>query len=246
MTREEKNAERSAKVLSGAFVVLLFALMLRLWPVLIASVAVCAVSGAMCLYYVKRAQKSEEKPCGEEPPKAEQTDLHAQFCGLVGAMIAKEYPECDWQWEHPDPLALLKKGEDVYVFLRQKEGYKRALVQMQGFFPKGLTFPDEQKQENAEPPKQIAERVDYDLVAFEWMEANLARLNERCNDAIGAGEGELVLSPSELPERGSWEKLCEMLQREGLQGVQPTEDAIKITLSTAVERRNNVKRDQSV
>ena len=170
----------------------------------------------------------------------------AQFCGLVGAMIAKEYPECDWQWEHPDPLALLKKGEDVYVFLRQKEGYKRALVQMQGFFPKGLTFPDEQKQENAEPPKQIAERVDYDLVAFEWMEANLARLNERCNDAIGAGEGELVLSPSELPERGSWEKLCEMLQREGLQGVQPTEDAIKITLSTAVERRNNVKRDQSV
>ena len=75
------------------------------------------------------------------------------------------------------------------------------------------------------------ENENYELLAFEWVEAHSIVLNERCNEAIGRGDTELILSVDELPVRDSWPDVCCELQRSGLSLVECVADGIKINLT---------------
>ena len=55
--------------------------------------------------------------------------------------------------------------------------------------------------------------------------------NARCNDAIGQGSTEIILTADDLPARESWENVCLELQRTGLEDAVCIAEGIKINLS---------------
>lgn len=46
--------------------------------------------------------------------------------------------------------------------------------------------------------------MDYGLLAFEWVEANLQALNAQCNEVIGSGKDSFRIPASQLPHGDSW------------------------------------------
>lgn len=72
--------------------------------------------------------------------------------------------------------------------------------------------------------------MNYELLAFEWAEAHVIELNDRCNEAIGQGKTELILMSEELPTSESWGNICTELKRAGLEDVEVTPVGIKINL----------------
>ena len=52
-----------------------------------------------------------------------------------------------------------------------------------------------------------------------------------CNDAIGQGLTEIILTADDLPTRESWENVCLELQRAGLEDAVCIAEGIKINLS---------------
>ena len=74
-------------------------------------------------------------------------------------------------------------------------------------------------------------RDNYELLAFEWADAHILELNERCNEAIGQGHTELLLTADELPLTASWPSICEELRRADLRDVECVSEGIIIKLS---------------
>ena len=70
--------------------------------------------------------------------------------------------------------------------------------------------------------------VNYELMAFEWAEANVIGLNERCNNAVGEGKEEMLILADELPVLESWESICTELSRAGLENLEIVPEGIKI------------------
>ena len=107
----------------------------------------------------------------------------------------------------------------------------------------GLAYQTVISQTESEPPKPEAETTEtepkteedvpenYELLAFEWVEANLMSLNSRCNEAIGLGMEELILYADELPVRESWPDICRELMRNDLEEVSCVQDGIRIELT---------------
>ena len=78
---------------------------------------------------------------------------------------------------------------------------------------------------------------NYELIAFEWVEAHIMELNERCNDAIGRGDTRLRLEADELPAEESWPDICEELKRADLTDVSYCPDGIIINLTQGTAER---------
>ena len=90
--------------------------------------------------------------------------------------------------------------------------------------------PDE-SEERTEAPATEQPKENYELIAFEWAESHIFEMNARCNDAIGQGLTEIILTADDLPARESWENVCLELQRAGLEDVECIAEGIKINLS---------------
>ena len=60
----------------------------------------------------------------------------------------------------------------------------------------------------ATPPSDDDIPENYGLIAFQWVEAHVMELNDRCNEAIGEGLTEYLIPASELPVSESWEEIC--------------------------------------
>lgn len=74
--------------------------------------------------------------------------------------------------------------------------------------------------------------MDYGLLSFEWVEANLQRLNVLSNEAIAAGQDEFCVPAEELPHGDSWPALCTELVRNGFAAAQLLADGIRIKIKT--------------
>ena len=84
--------------------------------------------------------------------------------------------------------------------------------------------------------EDIFKNVDFSVVFKNGRMLNpefrkIAELNEKCNDVIGLGNNELVLTIKELPEEKYWEHVRDELVKAGLENVEviPSE-GIKIKL----------------
>ena len=62
------------------------------------------------------------------------------------------------------------------------------------------------------------------------LESHVNELNDRCNEAIGKGQKELILTSEELPVKESWSNCCEELIKAGLKDVEQIPEGIKIIL----------------
>ena len=72
---------------------------------------------------------------------------------------------------------------------------------------------------------------NYELLAFEWVEAHAVDLNERCNECIAQGLTVCLISAEELPESESWQAICNELGHNGIDDCVPTDAGIEINLT---------------
>ena len=84
--------------------------------------------------------------------------------------------------------------------------------------------------ELAENPEEEPETVDYGLLAFEWVEANLQALNAQCNEVIGQGKDSFRIPASQLPHGDSWPLICKELLRNGFAFAEPLADGIQVQI----------------
>ena len=150
--------------------------------------------------------------------------------------MLNEYPNARWIWEAPNALELIELGEEVYILLNRAGGYRKAKVIIQNLQVIGLQYQEIQKkpdesEERTEAPATEQPKENYELIAFEWAESHIFELNARCNDAIGQGLTEIILTADDLPTRESWENVCLELQRAGLEDAVCIAEGIKINLS---------------
>jgi len=120
--------------------------------------------------------------------------------------------------------------------LNRAGGYRRAKVVISNLQVLGIDYnlkPEKPIDEDEEDPvTEGAETpTNYDLVAFEWVDAHIVELNARCNDAIGEGIEELIIGSEELPVKASWPAICKELIKNDLTDVVCIDQGIKINLT---------------
>ena len=224
-----------------------FTFMFRLWPLLVL-VIFCILLGAIRLLFLKakgtteqQAEEVKEKPKSEATEKDVRDLAFSVILTRISDLISSEYPTAKWVLEKPNARKLIERGEDVFVILSGAGGYRRAKVKIRNLQVDGIDYvtaeipskpednvddsdADDAEEENDPVP------VNYELLAFEWAEAHVIELNDRCNEAIGQGKKELILMSEELPTPESWENICTELKRAGLEDVEVVTDGIKINL----------------
>ena len=81
-------------------------------------------------------------------------------------------------------------------------------------------------------------QVNYELIAYEWVDAHIMELNARCNEAIGKNQEALHLMPEELPVKESWANICAELVRAELSDVELQDDGIRIHFKRETQKGN--------
>jgi len=71
-----------------------------------------------------------------------------------------------------------------------------------------------------EPP------VNYERLAFDWVESHMYMLNEKANESLAAEKKEVMFSGEELPNPDSWPAVCSELTRNGFATAELVEDGI--------------------
>ena len=89
---------------------------------------------------------------------------------------------------------------------------------------------DDASSEDESSPDTPAEPVNYELLAFEWVEKNILNLNTRCNEAIAEGEETYLIRAELLPIVDSWPDICEELLHNGFTEAEVLEDGIQVNL----------------
>lgn len=194
-----------------------------------------------------------------EPTEKDVRELaYSVILRRITELVAEEHPEARWVWENPNAKQEIEKGGEVFILLNRAGGYRRARIILQNlqvvridYHPseeEPTTDPeeeentdeetggedespnDEESEDEAPADEEEPAKENYELIAFEWTEAHIMELNERCNEAIGQGFTELVLIAEELPVPESWPDICRELVRAGLEDVEYIPDGIRINL----------------
>ena len=223
-----------------------FTFMFRLWPLLIL-VIFCILFGAVRLKFLKakastvqQAEEVKEEPNRAPTEKDVRNLAYSVILTRISELVSSEYPTAKWVWEKPNARKLIENGEEVCIILSGAGGYRRAKIKIQNLQVVGLEYLAAKLPEKPEVVEEVDEEaideaseptpVNYELLAFEWAEAHVIELNDRCNEAIGQGKTELILMSEELPTKESWENICTELKRAGLEDVEVITDGIKINL----------------
>ena len=219
-----------------------FLFMFRLWVLLIPAIVAIIVL-AIVLVLMKRNDIPEERSVPQtvpeqEPKEADVMSLaYSVILKRIGELVAEFSREAKWVWKEPDAKQRIAAGEDVSIVLNKAGGYKEAKVVIKNLCAVGLEFyvakeapqSDTANPDIKEEPKERAE--NYELAAFEWVEGHILDLNNRCNEEIGHGNSELVLTESELPVKESWLNVCDELKKQGLKKLELVPQGIKIILT---------------
>lgn len=214
----------------------------RLWPILLLIILGIFIAALRLLFLSSKNVEVINPLPPLQVPKPEPTEKDLQKLAYslilkrITEMVLSEYPDARWVWEAPNSQRLIELGEDVYIMLNRAGGYRRAKVILQNFQVIGIQYQTSPVTSNEPDDEEIEEdsadepKVNYELIAFEWAESHVFDLNTRCNDAIGNGLTEIVLTADELPARESWQDICRELIRAGLDNVECVSEGIKINL----------------
>lgn len=232
-----------AIVILGVIALLTF--ICRLWPLLLL-VMLCLIGAAIRLLFLKvkdaTTQQEPEVVSVPEPKPVTERDVKDMAFSVILTRITElveaEYPKAKWVWEKPNAKALVLAGDEAYIILSGAGGYRRARPVVENLQLKSLdymTSKENPKEIETDPIEDIDEDeddievpVNYELMAFEWAEANVIGLNERCNNAVGEGKEEMLIPADELPVPESWECICTELNRAGLENLEIVPEGIKI------------------
>lgn len=222
-----------------SLVLLLF--ICRLWPlILVAILAIIVVLIRMVFLSAKKDAVIEPKPAApikvNVPTEKDVKNLaYSVILRRITELVIKDYPEARWVFEASNARQLIERGDEVYILLNRAGGYRRAKVIISNLQVLSIDYvkideivvtPTESEEEHSEEP--VGE--NYELLAFEWVEAHIMNLNERSNDAIGDGITEIVIQSDELPVAESWPDICKELMRAGIRQAKTVPEGIKINL----------------
>lgn len=233
----KKHIAYELLVVLGMSAILLF--ICRLWPLLI--LALLGMLGAAAWLILANLNAEEpEKPCALLPSH-EQNEALGRIQAQISGMVREEHPNARWIWKTPNAKALVCSGEDASILLNRAGGYREAVVHMSNGEVESVEYLLPQELQNAEaadePEMDDSEPLNYELVAFEWVDANVMALNERCNEGIAHGLDNILLEPAELPGRESWPEICRELERNDMDGCQCEDGGIRISLTGKRSRR---------
>lgn len=258
MNRKEKKGRTVADILILLGMLALLSAICRLWPILL--LMILGIFAAALKTLCSRPDKIEvltPVPLQPEPKQSptikdlEQT-AYSVMQARITELVAQDYPGARWVFETPEAMQEIMTGGEVFILLNRAGGYRRAEVLYQNLQVVGIDYHPDRKTESVslnpwnEGSNQEAESIslrpegedvteepmenNYELLAFEWSEAHILELNERCNEAIGQGKNEILIPLEELPSPESWQNICRELERAGLDGVKIVTDGIAIIL----------------
>lgn len=256
MTKERKQAiAYEALVILNVLGLLTF--ITRLWPILLFIILAIAIAAVRLLFLGTRQPDAAVNPVPDlpalPPPLVtnNEQDLYRIAYGLLQRRITEEllsrYPDVRWIWEASDAMEQMKAGGELTVLLNRAGGYRKAYVTVRNLQFAGLSL---QKAETPCDPspspaadtgtdEDDEEPENYELVAYEWVDQNILRLNNQCQDAIADDQETFYVSDADLPEDPkSWPVICEELVRRGFSGAEPEDDGILIN-SRLESRKEN-------
>ena len=222
---------------------------IRLWPLLLL-LLIGLIAYALWVLFQTARQPAKDKP---EPllmlpaPVSERSIMTSAF-GLLQHRISEQvnlqYPNARWVWSVSDAFNRFTEGQALSILLNGAGGYRKATVQIRNMQFAGLvyhTIPDassqgEQTKGHPSSPKEPpveSKMVDYGLLSFEWVEANMQHLNELSNETVAVGLDEFCISAEELPHGDSWPTVCAELVRNGFEAAEPMADGIHVKIKIA-------------
>lgn len=229
----------------GTLALLLF--VCRLWPILLLVILGIFIAALRLLFL--SVQKVEEIPPLMLPAvRTEPTEQDIQNMTFgtvqqrVTELVAADFPDARWVWKTPNAKSNVAAGNEVRILLNRAGGYREAIVVVRGFQVCRLSYvhveetdalePEDEETEaadsSAEPPQNSSPPENYEYLAFEWVDAHVMELNERCNESIAQGLSLLEIPAAELPARESWPDICRELERNGMENCCCTETGITI------------------
>lgn len=242
MNKKEKHGRIAADAVILLGMLSLLCLICRLWPILLLIILGIFVAALQVLFTTlnKTEVITPLPPLPEPKSRPTIKDLERLAYSImltrITELVTKDYPEARWIWETPDAVQEILMGGEVFILLNRAGGYRRAKVVHRNLQVVEINYhPEEENgdsKESAEDDISWDEPLEnnYELLAFEWSEAHILELNERCNEAIGQGKNELLIPLEELPDPESWQDICKELVRAGLEKVKVATDGILILL----------------
>jgi hypothetical protein len=73
--------------------------------------------------------------------------------------------------------------------------------------------------------------VNYGLIAFDWVYANMEDINAKYNEAIAQNQAEMLIPADTLPHPDSWKDVCEELKRNGFSVADFCDGGIKVNIT---------------
>ena len=223
----------------------------RLWPILLLIILGIFIA-TLHLLFLSTKKVEPIKPLPALPPPARlptEMDMQSMAYCLIQRQITQilegKYPGVRWIWENPRAKEDILAGNPVYVLLNKAGGYRRGHVIIRQLQVLDIVF-EEEKSKKAPPvpnptpapspvPAVPLEEEDdepmpenFGLIAFNWVEAHVMELNDRCNEAIAEGLSEYLIPADELPVTESWEEVCKVLIRNDFHGAQCCDEGIII------------------
>ena len=246
MNDKNKQRHMAYEAMMVLLQIALLTFIIRLWPILLLMILGIFVAALRLLFLsskkVEPVKPMEAFPPSAVPPTEPDMEDMAYFViqRRITQILQEKYPNVRWIWENPGAKEDIIAGNPVYVLLNKAGGYRRGHVVIRNLHVFDVSFADEKKEINDPvlPPKDAPEPAppaddddipeNYGLIAFQWVEAHVMELNDRCNEAIGEGLTEYLITASELPVSESWEEICKELIRNDLHGAQCCDEGIII------------------
>ncbi len=228
----------------GMLALLLF--ICRLWPILLLVILGIFIAALRLLFLsVKKVKEIPPLLPAVHTEPTEQDIQNMTFGAIqqrITELVAADFPDARWVWKTPNAKANVTAGNEVRILLNRAGGYREAIVVILGFQVRGLSYvhmgetevPESEDDEVeatdivAEPRPKNSPPENYEYLAFEWVDAHVMELNERCNENIAQGLSLLEISAVELPARESWPDICRELERNGMDNCCCTETGITI------------------
>lgn len=251
MNDKNKHRHMAYEAMMVLMQIALLTFIIRLWPILLLMILGIFVAALRLLFLSsKKVEPVKPLPTSLPPtqPPTEVDMASMAFCIIqrrITQILQGKFPEVRWIWENPRAREDIITGNAVYVLLNKTGGYRRGRVVIRNFHVFDIVFEDEKpKHEDPASPPPVDPKPappvptpheeeeelpeNYGLIAFQWVEAHVMELNDRCNEAIGEGFTEYLIPASELPVSESWEEICKELIRNDLHGAQCCDEGIII------------------
>lgn len=245
MNSKEKKRHYIYEALTFLVVLAVLTFVCRLWPLLLLIILGIFIATIRLVFLSsKNIEIIEPLPMIESSrnnPK--ESDVYAFAAAVISnritELVAYDYPQARWIWESPNVRKAIESEKDLFIRLNRAGGYSRARVHLSNLKVIGIEYltqqlndtPHSNFEDIKESQEEQTEIHDFGLLAFEWVDAHIIELNERCNEAIGKGLYELTIPSEELPIKESWLDICKELERADLKNVSVNENGITINLA---------------